>query len=32
MVFGGEIYSGWLTFWHSPEFEKKAPQDKVKQF
>lgn len=25
LVFGGEIYSGWLTFWHADSFEHADP-------
>lgn len=32
MVFGGEIYSGWITFWHKDKLEKRDAEDKVKQY
>ncbi len=32
MIFGGEIYSGWLTHWHEPALQRKDKDEKVKQY
>ena len=32
MVFGGQIYSGWITFWHKDKLEQRSAKDKVKQY
>ena len=32
MVFGGEIYSGWITWWHTDKLEKRDAHEKNKQY